>query len=140
MAHRLERRKFKLTKKKHYRIKTKRRLTKRRQLKRKKTPRFRKSKKQYGGKFNDNEIEQIKDALRMDKHFTELEINALVDRFNKLAQPLSEYGEFPIFLNFLQENNEGIINAWIDEREETIGNNEPQTDNDDSDMEMPDYI
>ena len=136
MTTRLKRRKLKLTKRKHYRTKTKRRLTKRRQMKRKRTPRFRKNKTQYGGKFNDIEIEEIRDALRMDKHFTEEEINNLIERFHPIAQSINEQGGFPLFINFLQENDDEIINNWIDEREETIGNNEPQTDNDDSDMEI----
>jgi hypothetical protein len=143
MLSRLKRRKIKLTKRKQHRIKTNRKLTnrkltKRRQMKmkRKRTHRFRKSKKQYGGRFNDEEIEQIKDALRLDKQFTEDEINALVERFHPIAQSTNEQGGFPLFINFLEENDEGVINNWIDEREETIGNEEPQTDNDDSDMEI----
>ena len=140
MATRLKRRKLKLTKRKHHKIKTKRRLTKRRQMKRKRTPRFRKSKKQFGGRFNDEEIELIKDALRMNKNFTEEEIIALVERLHPIAQSTNEEGGFPLFINFLEENDERTIYDWIDEREETIGNDEPQTDNDDSDMEIPDYI
>lgn len=142
MATKLKRRNLKLTKRKHHKIKTKRRLTKRRQMKRKRTYRFRKSKKQYGGKFNDNEIEQIKDALRMPdaggvaKNFTEDEINNLVERFNMLAQPLSEQGGFPPFLNFLEENDKATIITWIRGREQEMRDEEPQTDNDDSDIDF----
>jgi hypothetical protein len=137
MLSRLKRRKIKLTKRKHYKTKTKTK-TKRRQMKRKRTHRFRKSKKQYGGKFNDIEIEQIKDALRIDKNFTEEEINSFVERVNKLAQPIGEHGTFPLFINFLQENDEGIINTWINGREREWGDNEPQTDDDASDIEVLD--
>ena len=136
MATRIKRRKLKLTKRKHHKIKTKKRLTKKRLMKRKRTYRFRKNKKQYGGKFNDIEIEEIKDALRMDKQFTEEEINSFVERVNKLAQPIGEHGTFPLFINFLQENDEGIINDWIDGREHEWGDNEPQTDDDASDIEV----
>ena len=142
MATRIKRIKLKLTKKKHHKkdkIKTKKRLTKRRQMKRKRTHRFRKSKKQYGGRFNDDEIEQIKDSLRLDKQFTEDEINSFVERVNKLAQPIGEHGTFPLFINFLQENDEGIINDWIDGREDEWGDNEPKTDDDTSDIEI-DYV
>ena len=108
-------------------------------MKRKRTHRFRKSKKQYGGRFNDDEIEQIKDSLRLDKQFTEDEINSFVERVNKLAQPIGEHGTFPLFINFLQENDEGIINDWIDGREDEWGDNEPKTDDDTSDIEI-DYV
>lgn len=135
MATRLKRIKLKLTKRKQrkqrktHRIKTTRRF-------RKTTRRFRKSRKQYGGKFNDYEINQIRNILSDDKGFTEAEIDDFIRRINLMSQDLSQRGEFEeMVIPQLIENDKRTIMDWLEFNEDRTRNDEPQTDNDDSDID-----
>jgi hypothetical protein len=114
-------------------------LTKRKQQKRKTNRKktHRKSITQYGGKFNKEEIKQIKYALTVDKHFSSSERKKLIYRMNNLSQYLSEKGEFQVIMYpFLIENDEETIRRWLTANENDKKNSEPQTDKDESDLSL----
>lgn len=137
MISRLRRKRLHLTKRKQrkiHRVNTKRRSTKG-NMKRKRTHRFRKSRKQYGGKFNDQEIQQIRDILSDNKGFTEAEIDDFIRRINLLSQDLSQRGEFQeMVIPQLVENDKRTLINWLEFNERRLQDVEPMTDTGESDM------
>ena len=138
MISKLRRNKLHLTKRKQrktHRVKTKRRLTRKGHMKIKRTRQFRKSRKQYGGKFNDFEIQQIRNILGDNKGFTEVEIDDFIRRINLISQDLSQRGEFEeMVVPQLIENDKRTLMDWLEFNERRLRDVEPMTDTGESDM------
>jgi hypothetical protein len=83
----------------------------------KRTRKFRKNKKQYGGDFNSEEIEELKAILRDRNLFTEDEISQIIKKINLSAQRFAGPHFEQIkdhFINGQFRDKEDFMN-WIDE-------------------------
>jgi len=126
MAKRIRRRTLKRNRKSirsHKRRHTKKRTqTRNRNYKHKKHSFRRRHRKQYGGDFSKEQIEQIKRAMRdNDEHFTEEKIDEYMAKLNDMSQFLLRGDEYAYehfynhMIDHLSNDSPQTFQEWIDE-------------------------